>query len=176
MRGLRATPARMDRLFEATVPDAKAPVLAEYGRARGGKDLERFVTDLMFWAPAVEVAAGHATIAPVWMYRFDFAPPAMRAIGLGAAHGSELDHVMARRGGPTRRIATLLGWDREARALTGRMSGAWLAFARDGAPPAWWPPFDGERRRTFVFDREDRVEEDPRPEVRAVWRSWQPYG
>ena len=95
--------------------------------ARGARALERFVTDLMFWAPAVEAAAGHATVAPVWMYRFDFAPPALRAVGLGAAHGLELDHVMARRGGMTRRLATLLGGDRAARALTGRMSGAWLA-------------------------------------------------
>jgi para-nitrobenzyl esterase len=112
----------------------------------------------------------------VWMYRFDFAPPAMRAVGLGAAHGSELDHVLARPGGPTRRLATLLGGDRAARALTGRMSGAWLRFAREGAPPTWWPPFDAERRRTWVFDRQDRVEEDPRPDVRAAWRTWQPYG
>jgi para-nitrobenzyl esterase len=176
MRGLRATPVRMDRLFDATVPEAKAPVLAEYAGGRGARALERFVTDLLFWAPAVEVAAGHAAVAPVWMYRFDFAPPAMRVVGLGAAHGSELDHVLARSGGTTRRLATLLGWDRAARALTGRMSGAWLRFVRTGAMPEWWPPFDDDVRNTWVFDREDHLEADPRPEVRAVWRTWQPYG
>jgi para-nitrobenzyl esterase len=175
MRGLRATPVRMDRMFDATVPEAKDPVLAEYAGGRGARAMERFVTDLMFWAPAVEVAAGHTAIAPVWMYRFDFAPPAMRAIGLGAAHGSELDHVLARRGGPTRRFATLLGGDRAARALTGRMSGAWLTFARSGAMPSWWPAFDDARRSTWVFDRLDHLEEDPRSQVRAAWGSWEPY-
>ncbi|RIX27910.1 carboxylesterase/lipase family protein [Amnibacterium setariae] len=176
MRGLRATPGRMDRLFDATVPDAKAGLLAEYGGGRGARALERFVTDLMFWNPAVEAAAGHAAVAPTWMYRFDFAPPAMRAVGLGAAHGSELDHVLARRGGPTRRLATLLGGDRAARALTGRMSGAWLDFARTGAAPAWWPRFDEATRATWVFDRHDRLEQDPRERVRAAWRAWHPYG
>jgi para-nitrobenzyl esterase len=175
IRRLRATPARMDRLFDEAEPEARAPLLAEYGGGRGARALERFVTDLMFWAPAVEAAAGHSRVAPVWMYRFDFAPIALRAIGLGAAHGLELDHVMARRGGLTRRLASLFGGDRAARALTGRMSGAWLRFARTGSAPAWWPPFDDEQRPTWVFDREDRLETDSRPEVRAAWRSWQHY-
>jgi para-nitrobenzyl esterase len=176
MRSLRATPVRLERMFDATVPTSREPVLAEYNGGRGARAMERFVTDLVFWAPAVEAAAGHAAVAPVWMYRFDFAPPAMRVVGLGAAHSSELDHVMARRGGPTRRLAMLLGGGRAGRALTGRMSSAWLAFARTGAAPAWWPPFDDVARRTWIFDREDRLEEDWRPQVRAAWRTWQPYG
>ena len=176
IRRLRATPVRMDRLFDATVPAAKEPVLAEYGGGRGARALERFVTDLVFWAPAVDAAAGHARVAPVWMYRFDFAPPALRALGLRAGHGLELDHVLAHRGGLTRRLASLFGADRAARALTGRMSGAWLCFARTGAGPAWWPRFDGRHRRTWVFDRHDRLETDSRARVREAWRSWQPYG
>jgi para-nitrobenzyl esterase len=176
MRGIKATPVRMDRMFDEVGPDLKGPLLAEYEGGRSARALERFVTDLMFWAPALEVATGHAEVAPVWMYRYDFAPPAMRAVGLGAAHGSELDHVMARRGSITRRLATLFGGDRAARALTGRMSGAWLRFARTGAAPEWWPRFEGEARRTWVFDRVDRLEADPHPELRAAWRTWQPYG
>lgn len=176
MRGIKATPVRMDRMFDEVGPELKAPLLAEYAGGRSARALEQFVTDLMFWAPAVEVATGHAQVAPVWMYRYDFAPLAMRAVGLGAAHGTELDHVMARRGSVTRRLATLFGGDRAARALTGRMSGAWLAFARTGEAPEWWPRFDDGTRHTWVFDREDRLEADPRPEFRAAWRDWQPYG
>jgi para-nitrobenzyl esterase len=176
MRGIRATPVRMDRMFAELGPELKGPLLAEYEGGRSTRALGRFVTDLMFWAPAVEVAAAHAHVAPVWMYRYDFAPPAMRAVGLGAAHGSELDHVMARRGSVTRRLATLFGGDRAARALTGRMSGAWLRFARSGEAPEWWPRFDEVTRQTWVFDREDRLEPDPQPEIRAAWRTWQPYG
>jgi para-nitrobenzyl esterase len=176
MRGLKATPVRTDRLFDATVPEAKEAVLAAYGGARRARQLERFVTDLMFWAPAIEAAAGHATVAPVWMYRFDFAPPALRALGLRAGHGLELDHVMAHRGGLTRRLASLFGADRAARALTGRMSGAWLGFAGSGTAPAWWPRFDDRHRRTWVFDQQDRLETDSRARVREAWRAWQPYG
>lgn len=176
MRILKATPVRMDRLFDFTGLETREPLLAHYEGGTSARAMERFVTDLMFWAPAVEVAAGHASIAPVWMYRFDFSPPAMRAVGLGAAHSFELDHVLAHRGGPTRRLATLLGWDREARALTGRMSGAWLRFVRTGAAPEWWPPFDDATRHTWIFDREDHLESDARAQVRAAWSTWPQYG
>ena len=175
IRRLRATPIRLERLFDATAPEAKEAVLAMYSGRRSGRERERLVTDLVFWASAAEAAAGHAGVAPVWMYRFDFAPPAMRALRLGAVHGGELDHVLARRDGLTRRVATALGGARAARALTHRMSSAWLAFARTGAAPAWWPRFDGATRRTWVFDAVDRLETDPRPEVRGAWRSWRPY-
>lgn len=174
MPGLRATPERVDRMFEQTVPAAKEGVLAAYP-AKSGR-LDRLVTDLIFWAPAGRVAAGHARVAPTWMYRFDFAPPVMRAVRLGAAHGAELDHVFVRRDSLTRRFATALGGGRAARALTGRVSTAWLTFTRTGAAPAWWPPFDPEARRTWVFDAEDRLETDPHAVERAAWSAWRQYG
>lgn len=176
MPGVRANAVRLDRLFDATVPAAREPVLAAYPGMRARRRLDDLVTDMIFWAPAAEAAAGHAASAPVWMYRFDFAPPAMRALGLRAAHGAELDHVFVRRGGPTRRLANALGGERAARALTGRMSAAWLSFARTGAPPPWWPRFSGDVRRIWVFDGQDRLEVDPRPAVRAAWSAWQAYG
>ncbi len=110
------------------------------------------------------------------MYRFDFAPLAMRAIGLGAAHGSELDHVMARGGERDAAAGDAAGW-RPRGAGPNRSDGRRVAALRaDGRDARVVPAFDGERRRTWVFDRVDRLEEDARGGVRAAWQSWQPYG
>jgi para-nitrobenzyl esterase len=173
-RGMRATPVRLERLFEQTVPEARDPILAEYpGRRR--RMFGRFVTDLMFWHPSVAVAEGHARVAPVWMYRFDFSPLVMRLSGLGAMHGSELDYAFGRPGSALLRAATLLGGGRAARALMRRMHGRWVAFAEDGRVDDAWPRFDPERRRTLVLDATDRVEADPEAATRAAWAQWRSY-
>ena len=173
MPALRATPDRLDRLFEATVPEARAPLLAEYPARRPGMD--RFVTDLVFRTGSAAVATGHAAVAPVWTYRFDFAPPAMRAVGLGAMHGAELDRVFARLDAITTRAATVLGGATAARALTARMSSAWTGFAVTGAMPDWWPQYDDGERVTMVFDRLDHVESSPPGSLPAAWDAWRPY-
>ena len=172
MRTLRATSGRLDVLFTESLPDARDALLALYPRADSPRRLARFVTDLVFWTSSVDAAAGHSGVADTWMYRFDFAPPALRALGLGAAHGSELDHVFARADGPTRRVATALGGRRAFRALTRRTSAAWISFARTGSPPAAWPRYDAEHRRTVVLDVRQRVVEDPEAAVRDAWAAW----
>ncbi len=53
------------------------------------------------------------------------------------------------------------------------MSDAWLAFARTGNPntpalPAW-PIYDLDAARTMVFDRDDRVVDDPRGDERRLF-------
>lgn len=172
IRSIRATPERLDRLFELTVPDSREGVLAAYPKRRR---LTRLVTDLIFWHPSTVLAAGHSTVAPVWMYRFDFTTRMLRLSGLGAMHGAELDHVFGRLHSATRRVALLLGGRRRARALTARMSEAWTGFARTGAMPASWPRFDAEHRRTMVFDTADRVVSDPDVHARRAWEPWRSY-
>ncbi len=175
MRTIRATGPRLERLFAQAPPAARQAVEAVYPGPRRPRRLIRFVTDLIFWVPAVEAARGHAAVAPTWMYRFDFAPPAMRLAGLGAAHGSELDHVFARRRSATRRAALLLGGGRAAWAVTRRLSAAWGAFARDGAMPAGWPRFGPDDWPTLVVDVRDRVEHDPDADRRTAWSGWRTW-
>ncbi|MFD1722847.1 carboxylesterase/lipase family protein [Amnibacterium endophyticum] len=175
MRVLRADAARLERLFAAVPPDVAAAVSAEYPGPRRPHRLARFVTDLMFRVPVEEVAAGRAGAAPVWVYRFEFAPRAMRLIGLGAAHGAELDHVFARRRSRTLDAALLLGGRRAARGVTRRMAAAWRAFAHDGAPPARWPRFEPGAALTLVVDAVDRVERDPGARLRDAWAGWRAW-
>jgi para-nitrobenzyl esterase len=61
----------------------------------------------------------------------------------------------------------------DARALAGKMSGAWIAFARTGNPatsalPAW-PAYSASTRATMILDNDPRVENDPARELRLFW-------
>jgi para-nitrobenzyl esterase len=70
----------------------------------------------------------------VWLYRFDHATPMLRLIGLGAAHASEVPYVWRRLDDPSMELSLRLGGRRQAAAISERMSGRWLAFARGGDP------------------------------------------
>lgn len=65
------------------------------------------------------------------------------------------------------------GDDDNARRMAERMSGALLAFARNGRPvPAGiphWPPYTLAARETMIFDDECRVEPDPRGGERRLY-------
>ena len=62
-------------------------------------------------------------------------------------------------------------------ALAERMSSAWVAFARTGNPNHKglpnWPPFDGKRRATMIFDRECKAVDDPNGAEQRLLRSVQ---
>jgi para-nitrobenzyl esterase len=169
VRDLAATPGHIDRLFEQTLPSARQAILGGYPDYPRGRSIAGLVTDLMFWAPAVAAAAGHAAVAPTWMYRFDFTTPLMERVGLGATHAAELDFVFGRPDSSFQRFFGLLGGRREIRAVVGRMHARWLRFATEGDPGADWPRYDADARRTLIIDAADRVEEDPRAEARLAW-------
>ena len=67
-----------------------------------------------------------------------------------------------------------VGEGQEQRALADAMSGAWAAFARTGNPNhkglPLWPPFDGARRATMIFNNESRAVDNPYREERAALR------
>ena len=49
--------------------------------------------DIGFRMPSIWFAEGHAAVAPVYIYRFDWATPMLRLLRLGAAHATELPYV-----------------------------------------------------------------------------------
>lgn len=130
----------------------------------------RLSTDAAFRMPSVWAASGHSRFAPTWLYEFDFAPPLLRATGIGAVHGAELPHVF---GTPVPRLLSL-GAESSGRRLTERVQSRWTTFASIGDPnPAgldpYWPRYDPERRLTYVFGARDRVVADPHGDVRRAW-------
>jgi para-nitrobenzyl esterase len=111
--------------------------------------------------------------APAWMYQLDFAAPEHGGV-LGAFHTLDIPLVfdnVAAKGSRT-------GDGPDVRLLAGRMADAFISLARTGNPncanvPAW-PHYDLERRATMIFDRQLRIEDDPRREERLLW-SVAPY-
>lgn len=112
--------------------------------------------DFGFRMPAIWVARAHARIAPTYLYRFDFATPAMKLVGLGSTHATEVALEFGRvisKGS----ITYKLGGEGTARALGAEVRDAFTAFARDSTPGAEWPRYELDGELTYVFDRVSKV-------------------
>jgi para-nitrobenzyl esterase len=111
-----------------------------------------------------KTAAGHA---PAFMFRLDW-PSVPYGGKFGAVHGTDVplvfDNVNA---------WPITGTGPEARALAGKISSAWVAFAKTGKPNTSglpkWPVFTAESRATMIFDNNTRVENDPGRELMALF-------
>jgi para-nitrobenzyl esterase len=141
-------PAHADRVLAAYAPGKQGD------RALG--------THMSFAMPTLHFAERHAAQHPTWFYRFDCGHPL-----LGATHAIELFYLWEMDGLlPLLRGGPLWG---ARRRLAQRLRGHWLHFVRHGRPGADWPAFDPQRRSTLLFDRQDRVQDDPEGPHRGVW-------
>ena len=145
-------------------------VIAAYRAARPeatARDLLLAIeSDRMMRIPSIELAErkiSGGTSTPVFMYLFRWATGP-----LGSAHGFEIPFVFDNARPPIMKPS-------ESRTeLAGRMSDAWIAFARGGDPshaglPAW-PAYSTDERATMIFDRgECHVEADPGADERSAW-------
>ena len=127
-------PAHSRRAMRAAYPDLPA--------RRSATD---FGGDYGFWYPSTRVADTCSRHAPVWSYRFDFAPRLLKLVGLDATHGVEMFALFDRTDEPVARVFTSLGGDEQYAAAGERMRQHWLHFAETGAPTPPWPRYD-ERR------------------------------
>jgi para-nitrobenzyl esterase len=101
-----------------------------------------------------------AARAPVYVYQFNWMSSG-RGGKLHCPHGSEIPFALDN----VDKAVELLGTGADRQALADRMSSAWVAFARTGAPdtpalPAW-PAYSLAERPVMVFDHRCRVELDP---------------
>lgn len=131
-------------------------------------------SDMGFRMPSVWFAEGHAAVAPVYLYRFDWATPLFKLIRLGAAHATELIYVWGNLVSGPRDVTFKLGGLKTGEALSNRMRARWTAFAATGdptGPPGQprWTPYRTDDRATLVIDREDRVVDDPDRPIRRAW-------
>ena len=143
-------------------------VIAAYREARPGASptdlLVAITTDLIMRVPSILLAERKAASggAPAYMYLFAHRSPALDG-RLGAPHVYEIPFVFDNVSQPI----GLLGDDPGRFALAARMSDAWIAFARTGAPNhrdlPRWPAYNSTDRATMIFDDECRIESDPFP-------------
>jgi para-nitrobenzyl esterase len=121
------------------------------------------------WRGAVLEAEARARQgAPTWVYQLDFPSP-LNAGRDRALHTLDIPLAFDNIGQPGSRT----GDGAEAQRVADAMSDALLAFARHGDPNhaglPHWPRYDLPRRATMVFDRESRVEDDPRGGERRLY-------
>ncbi len=86
--------------------------------------------DFGFRLPTLWIAEAHSKVAPTWLYRFDYAPPMLKALKIGATHGTELAYVFGNINHGARDITYKLGGLSAARHVSERMQARWLDFAR----------------------------------------------
>lgn len=115
----------------------------------------------------IQAEARAALGSPTWMYQLDFPAPEAGGV-LGAFHSLDIPLVFDNSRAPEART----GDTPAARRLAGTMADAFVRFARTGDPNGGglpdWPRFTLDRRATMIFDRDVRVENDPRREERLL--------
>jgi para-nitrobenzyl esterase len=162
--GLRAT-------VEAILPgDAESVIDAyrkEYARATPGELSILIETDLIFGTPTKVLAARKAALeqAPVYVYRFDWCTPVKEG-RLQSPHGLEVPFVFDN----TRISGLFTGGGAQAASLAGKISEAWIAFARSGNPSTRklprWAAYDAVQRPTMLFNTDSSVANDPEKLIR----------
>ena len=105
--------------------------------------------------------------APAYMYLWAF-PSSGFGGKFGAVHGTDVSATFNNYrdgvGGTGSEVE---------RALWTRFANTWVTMAKNANPNnskiPHWPGYDAQTRATMVFDKEVRVENDPRSEIRKFW-------
>jgi len=156
-------------VFGAAGPEFASAYRAERPGATPTELACAMVTDRVMWWGAIDWAQRKigGGGAPVYVYRFDFASPALGGI-FGAMHGGEIPFAF------DNYALTPVAGDRPENAQVAHvMSEAFVRFATGGDPNhpglPTWSPYTLGRRATMVFDVTPRAENDPRPGIRKLY-------
>ena len=105
--------------------------------------------------------------APAYMYLWAFASTGFGG-KFGAVHGTDVSATFN-----NYRDGIGGTGSEEERALWARFATTWITMAKNGNPNNSkipnWPAYDVNARATMIFDKEVRVENDPRSEIRKFW-------
>jgi para-nitrobenzyl esterase len=124
--------------------------------------------------PSVWLAEGHSGVAPVYLYRFDFATPMLRLLRIAAAHATELPFVWGNLVSSAKDPTFKLGGLKTGRAVSDRVRTRWVNFAAQGKPVGLpgepdWPSYLEPDWTSLVIGREDAVVTDVDTDIRATW-------
>lgn len=162
----------IEALFAKVDPALRDRIVAAYPDYPHPDACVRLGGDFAFTSAVWQIAEAHGGHAPTYLYRYDFAPRALRWSGLGATHATELLAVFDIYRG---RLGALLaaGADRRAALrVSDHIQHRWRLFSHAGQPGEDWPAYTGTERAVMVFDRRSRIEFDPHPQRRLAWRGF----
>jgi len=177
------TPHEIRRMFAemaAEQPDVQLPTEDQIGavyRSRRTKTRGMGVArDVGFRMPSVWLAEGHSGVAPVYLYRFDWSTPMLKALGIGATHATELPYVWGNLIAGPKDFTFKLGGFKTGAAVSSRMRARWVNFAVQGKPNGLpgepeWPPYHEADRACLIIDRRDAIVNDIDLHIRATWGS-----
>ncbi|TXI64235.1 carboxylesterase/lipase family protein [Mycolicibacterium mageritense] len=177
------TPEAIRAMFEgiaAEQPGLQLPSEAQIQSAYSGLRTKArgmgVARDIGFRMPTLWFTEGHSTVAPVYLYRFDFSTPMLRLLRLGAAHATELPYVWGNLVAGPKDPTFKLGGLKHGKAVSRRMRRRWVNFAAtaqpDGAPgEPVWRPYRHDDRATLVIDKQDKTVADLDRELRTAWGS-----
>ncbi|MEX7470702.1 carboxylesterase/lipase family protein [Mycobacterium adipatum] len=177
---LPITPQAITDMFTAIAaeqPGLQIPSQTEIGavyRGRGKKPGMGVARDVGFRMPSIWFADGHNEVAPVYMYRFDWATPMLRALRLGGAHATELPYVWGNLVAGPKDPTFKLGGLATGKEVSRRMRARWCSFAAGAEPDAAptdvrWRPYRDDDRATLLIGAHDTVAVDPDHLQRATW-------
>lgn len=139
--------------------EAADRIIAAYAKAYPGyRPVDLIDFDTTFRPNAVRQADIKAAQggAPVYMYLFTWESPVLDG-ALRSTHCMEIPFVFAN----AKIHASMTGGGAQAETLAGRMSDAWIAFARTGNPNTpslpHWPAYTPDQRATMFFDNDCEV-------------------
>ncbi|EQB14931.1 carboxylesterase/lipase family protein [Sphingobium lactosutens] len=157
---------RLEAMFAAADAALRSRIVSAYpGYPSKGTAID-VGGDLNFWVPTLRIAEGHSRFANCWVYRFDYATPLTRLAFKEATHGLDLPMLFGTTGeGELGRLD--LFRRKQSRVVSQRFQKAFLDFTHSGTPE--WNRYDAERRKTWIFDTQDREEGDPRHQRRVAW-------
>ncbi|HTM85078.1 MAG TPA: carboxylesterase/lipase family protein [Mycobacterium sp.] len=172
LRLLPTTEAMTEDMFSTVDPARRQRIIAAYPDYPAPDACIRLGGDFAFGAAAWDIAEAHSAHAPTYLYRYDFAPRALRWSGLGATHATELLAVFdIYRTGPGI-MMTLAGDRRPALRVSNEVQNRWREFSRTGVPGDGWPVYTETDRAVLVIDRRSRVEFDPHRDRRMAWEGF----
>jgi para-nitrobenzyl esterase len=175
------TPHEIRRMFAemaAEQPDIQLPTEDQIGaayRSRRTKTRGMGVArDVGFRMPSVWLAEGHSAVAPVYLYRFDWSTPMLKAMGIGATHATELPYVWGNLIAGPKDFTFKLGGLKTGAAVSARMRARWVNFAVEAKPNGLpgepeWPPYHESDRACLIIDKRDAIVNDIDLHIRATW-------
>ncbi|MBV9092157.1 MAG: carboxylesterase/lipase family protein [Mycobacteriaceae bacterium] len=175
------TPPAIKAMFTeiaAEQPGLQLPTEAQIVSAYAGLRVKArgmgVARDVGFRMPSVWLAEGHSTVAPVYLYRFDWATPMLKLIRIGATHATELPYVWGNLVQGPKDVTFRLGGFKTGTAVSARMRARWLNFATQAKPfglpgEPEWPPYHDTDRACLILDRRDEVVNDIDVHIRAAW-------
>jgi para-nitrobenzyl esterase len=146
------------------VPDGAQAYRAAHPAASHAELYELVCSDFVYRMPTLHIAQAHASGGgTTYLYEFCFATSA-----IGAAHTTEIPMVFGTLDSPIG--SALYGSSPHAEAVSREMSGAWRAFATDGAPG--WPAYEPVQQLTRIFDVESCTARYPEQASQRIWADY----